>query len=42
MTLLATSTHHTMSTKKTFKSLSDLTALVGQEVGASDWVTVSQ
>ncbi|MCZ4315879.1 MaoC family dehydratase [Comamonadaceae bacterium G21597-S1] len=30
-----------MSTK-TFKTLSDLTAHVGQEVGVSDWVTVTQ
>lgn len=41
MTLLATPTNNTMSTK-TFKTLSDLTAHVGQEVGVSDWVTVTQ
>jgi acyl dehydratase len=29
-------------TMKTFKTLSDLTAHVGQEVAVSDWVTVTQ
>lgn len=29
-------------TKKTFKTLSDLTALIGQEVAVSDWITITQ
>lgn len=28
--------------KKTFKTLSDLTAQVGQEVAVSDWITITQ